>query len=85
MHVGDEAHPGNVQVRKGPGVLEGGAGGLASDGGGVVAVGVEGRVQIDEVDALAVHAAQNVQVVTCPQSTASEVRGGHWLQSLDAC
>ena len=39
-----------VDVRERPGVLEGSAGGLRSDGSAVVRVGVEGRVQVDQID-----------------------------------
>ena len=73
--VGDQAHPGHVQVGQGPGVLEGGAGRSAAHRRGVVAVGVERRVQVDEVDRRGVEAAQDVQVVPGPDGSVSEV--GH--------
>ena len=73
--IGDEPHPGHVQVGQRPGVLEGGAGGGAAHRRGVVAVGVERRVQVDEVDRRGVEAAQDVQVVPGPDRAVGEI--GH--------
>ena len=49
----------------------------AADGRGVIFVGVEGRVEVDEVDAGAVDAAHDRQVVAGPNGAAGEVGGGH--------
>ena len=50
LFVGNEAHPGNVQVGQRPSVLEGGAGRGVAHLRGVVSVGIERRVQVDEVN-----------------------------------
>ncbi len=47
-----------------PGIFEGGAGGLATDRSSVVAVRIEGRIEIDEIDAIAIHFPHDVEVVT---------------------
>ena len=73
LFVGNQAHPGHVQVREGPCVLEGRASRLRPDGGLVGAVGVERRVQVDQVHAGGVHAAQDVEVVLRPQRLVGEV------------
>ena len=80
--VGDEAHPGHVQIGEGPGVLEGGAGGRAAHRGGVVAVEVEGWAEVDQVNRRGVEAAQNFEVVPGPDGAVGEVGRGHGAQLL---
>ena len=46
---------------------------MATYGGGVVLIGIEGRVEVYEVDALGVHAAEDVEVVAGPDGLVSEV------------
>ena len=45
--------------------------------GGVVLIGVEGWVEVNEVDALGVDAAQDVEVVACPDGLVGEIGGCH--------
>lgn len=59
---GNQTHPSHTQVRDCPGVLEGSASGGATHWGGVVLVGVEERVEVDEVNALTTHAPHEGQV-----------------------
>ena len=73
MLIGDEAHPRHVEVAERPRVLEGRARRPAADGGSVVAVRVERRVEIDQVDRLGVQAPQDVEVVTRPYRLVYEV------------
>ena len=72
---GDFAVPGDVDVAQRPGVLERRAGCLRPDRRLVVLVAVERRVGVDEVDALGVQAAQDVEVVPRPHGAVGEVRG----------
>ena len=74
--VGESSHSCDVQVGEGPGVLEGGAGGLTADGRGVVTVGVEGRIKVDQVDAFGVDAGEDFHVVGGPDGAVGEVHGG---------
>ena len=67
----------HVHVIQGPGILEGGAGGLAANGGFIGAVGIEGRVQVDQVHTGRVHAPHDVQIVSSPDGGAGKVCGGH--------
>ena len=59
MQILDHADPLDLDVVQRPGVPELGAGRLRANGGRVVGVRVEGRIQIDQVDAAAVHAAHD--------------------------
>ena len=61
-----QSHPRNIELIKSPSVLKGSTSSLAANGSGVVAVGVEGRVKVDKVYTLGVHAPQYVQVVRRP-------------------
>ena len=63
----------DVDVLEGPGVLEGGAGGLAADGRFVGAIRVERRVEIDQVHAVAVHAAHDEKIIFRPDGTTGKV------------
>ena len=74
LAVRDFAVPADVEVIPGPGVLEGGAGRLGADGGAIGAVGVERRVEVDEVDAGGVQPAEDVQVVANPDCAVPEIR-----------
>lgn len=74
MLVGDLVVPGEVRVVEGPGVFGGCACGLGADGHGGVAVGVEGLVEVDEVDGFGVYAAHDVEVVVGPDSATGRVR-----------
>ena len=74
--VGNQSHPGDVQVGQCPSVLEGGAGRGASHRRGVVAIGVERRVQIDEVHRRGVEAVQYVRVVSGTDGPVGEVGHG---------
>ena len=78
MLVLDFAVPGEVDVVKPPCVLESGAGGPAADRCGVVGVGIEGGVEVYQVDRGTVHAPHDVQVVTGPYGLVGpvEIRGG---------
>ena len=71
--VGDLTVLGQIYVVQGPGVFEGGAGGLAADGGGVIAVGIEGRVEVDQIDAGGVHAAHDGEVIARPDGSVAPV------------
>ena len=73
MLIGEFAVLVDVDVLEGPGVLEGGAGGLAADGRFVGAIRVEGRVEIDQVYAVAVHAAHDEKIIFRPDSTTGKV------------
>ena len=75
--VGNQTHPRNVEVVQRPSVLERRARCRAAHGGRVVLVGVEGRVEVDKVDALAVNPAQDVEVVAGPDGLVGKVRFGH--------
>ena len=75
--VGNQPHLGHVEVRQGPGVLERRARRRAAHRGGVVLVRVEGRVEVNQVDALAVHPAQDFQVVAGPDRLIGKVRFDH--------
>lgn len=75
--LGQVAVPSHVYVRERPGVLEGGPGRLGADGGLIRAVGVEGRIQVNQVYALRVHAPHHVQVVARPHGTIGPVGFGH--------
>ena len=72
--IRDVARPRDVKIAEFPGVLERCARGFAADGGGVVAVGVERRIEIDQIDCLAVEAAQYVEVVARPDRAVGPVR-----------
>ena len=65
-----------------PDVIEGGAFRRAADGGGVVAVGIERRVQVDEIYGGAVDAAHNGQVVAGKDGAVGDVGGVHSLPSI---
>ena len=58
--LGEFAVFSDVNVVERPCVFEGGTGGLAADGGGIVAVGIEGRIEIDQVDTTAIHSPHNM-------------------------
>ena len=75
--VGYQPHPRNVKVGQRPSVLERRARRRAAHWGHVVLVGVERRVEVNQVNALAVHPAQDVEVVAGPDSLVGEVRLGH--------
>ena len=75
--VGNQPHPRNIKVGQRPGVLERCAGRRAAHRGGVVLVGVERRVEVNQVDALAVHPAQDVQVVAGPDRLVGKVGISH--------
>ena len=75
LALADLALLGDVDVAERPGVLERSAGGLRPHGRCVVLVAVERRVGVDEVDAVAVQAPQDVEVVPRPHRAVREVRG----------
>ncbi len=56
-----------------PGIFERDAGCGASDWRGVVGVGVEGRVEVNQVNAVRIHAAQDVEVVTLEDSAVCDL------------
>ena len=76
FRVGDFAVPGQVDVAEVPGVLKGGAGGRAANRGGVVPVGIKGRVKVNQVGGVGVHSPHNFQVVAGPEGLVFPV-GGH--------
>ena len=83
--VGYQPHPRNVKVGQRPSVLERRAHRRAAHRGRVVLVGVERRVEVNQVDALAVHPAQDVEVVTGLDCLVGKVRFGHgYLQATRA-
>ena len=71
--VGNQPHPCHIQIGERPGIFKSGAGGGAADGSGIVAVRVERRVQIDQVNRCGVKAAQDVQVIARPDGFIGEV------------
>ena len=79
MLVRNQPHPCGVEVAERPSILERGPRGLASNRGAVVLVGVEGRVEVDEVDALRVEASEDVDVVPGEDRLVCEV---HWHSGL---
>ena len=58
--LGEFAMFSDVNVAKCPRIFERGTGGLATDGGGIVAVRIERRIEIDKIDAIAIHPPHNV-------------------------
>ena len=61
--VGDDlrvAVLGYINIAKCPRIFEGGTGSLATDGGGIVATRIEWRIEIDKIDAIAIHPSHNV-------------------------
>ena len=77
MLFGDLAVPGQVDVVQRPRVLEGGGGCLGADGRGLVMVGIERRVEIDQVYRRRIHAAHDVQVVARPHGPVRPVGFTH--------
>ena len=75
--VGNQPHPRNVKVGQRQRVLERRARRRAAHRSRVVLVGVERRVEVDKVDALAVHPAQDIEVVAGPDCLVGKVRSGH--------
>ena len=73
MLIGEFAVLVDVDILEGPGVLKGGAGGLAVAGCLVGAIRVEGRVEIDQVHAVAVHAAHDEKIIFRPDGTTGKV------------
>ena len=61
MPFRDFAMPRIVNVFEGPGVLKRGPRSFGANGCGVVTIRVERRVQVDQVNALGIHAAHDVQ------------------------
>ena len=56
---------------------------LLPTGSGVVLIAVEGRVEVDKVDAVRVHASEDVEVASGPERLVDEVRSCHrWLLSI---
>ena len=53
-----------IDIRKRPSIFEGSTSGLASDRCSVVLVRVERRIKVDEIEAFAVHATHDVEVIT---------------------
>ena len=63
LSVGDDLCAtvfGFINIAKCPGVFERCAGGLAADGGGIITVRIEWRIEIDKIDAIAIHPSHNV-------------------------
>ena len=71
----DFVYPFLFHVVERPHVLELRAARLAVERGGVSLVGVERRVEIDEVDAVGVYPAQNIQIVADEDGSARRVAG----------
>ena len=74
--IRDQSEPRRVQVVQRPGILERRPGGPAADGRRVVAIAVEGRVQVDQVYRLGVEPAQDVQVVAGQIVRGAKFRSG---------
>ena len=53
-----------INITECPGVFESGSGGLAANRGSIVAVRIERRIEIDQIDAIAIHSPHDVEVVT---------------------
>ena len=51
---------GFINIAKCPRIFEGGTGSLATDGGSIVTVRIEWRIEIDKIDAIAIHPPHNV-------------------------
>ena len=66
----------HVHVIERPGILEGRARRLAANGSLVGAIGIERRIQVDQVNAVAVHPPKDGEVVACPDGARHEI-GGH--------
>ena len=79
MLVRNQPHPCSVEVAERPRILERGPCGLASNRGAVVLVGVERRIEVDEVDALRVETSEDVDVVPGEYRLVCEV---HWHGGL---
>ena len=56
--IGDEPNPFDINIVERLGVLKLCAGSFGTDWRGVVVLGIEGRIEIDEVDALVINSAQ---------------------------
>ena len=66
LSVGDDLCAtvfGFINIAKCPGVFERCAGGLAADGGGIITVRIEWRIEIDKIDAIAIHPSHDGEVV----------------------
>ncbi len=72
----DQVDPFRVHVRKRPGILERRTRCPGAYRRRIVRFRVERRVQVDQINAAAVHAAQNRQVVSCPDRLIGPVAGG---------
>ena len=66
-------------------VLESGPGRLGAYGSCIFLIGVEGRVEVDQVYRLRIHAPHYVQVVTCPHRPVGPVGFTHSFSSLFPC
>ena len=51
---------GFINIAKCPRIFERGTCGLAADGGGIGATRIERRIEIDKIDAIAIHPSHNV-------------------------
>ena len=63
LSVGDDLRAtvlGYINIAKCPRIFEGGTSSLATDGGGIVTVRIEWRIEIDKIDAIAIHPPHNV-------------------------
>ena len=65
-----------VNIRQVPSILERCACRFATDGCGVISVGVEGRIEVDEVDAVVVDSAHDIEVVALEDGSVGDVAGG---------
>ena len=74
LSVGDFAMPSEVDIVQRPCVFERRPRRLRPDRRRVCLVGIEGRVKVDQVDAVRIHAAHDVQVVACPHGAVYPVR-----------
>ena len=85
LSLGDLAVPRFVNVAQSPGVPERRAGRVRADRRSVVPVGVERRVEVDEIDALGVETAQHRQVVAGPHGAVGRVRECHPRRYRSGC
>ena len=77
---GDFVDPGFVDIGEGPSILEGGAGGRAADGGRPLLFGIEGRVEVDEVDGFIGDAAQGEDVIGGEDGAVDDVVGSGMIR-----
>ena len=70
----NQIDPFHVDVGKRPGVLEFRACCFGPDRSGVVGLGVKWRVEVNQIHRLAVHAAHDRQIVSCPDRPVGPVR-----------